>query len=218
MFDYSLNGTHIESSTCEKDIGVYITHDLKPSTHCSKAASKANAVLGIMARNFHYRDKKVWIKLYKTYVRPHLEFASPAWNPWLSKDIKVLEKVQERAVKMCSGLQSPTYEGKLLELGLDTLVTRRKKLDLTQIWKILHKYDNIDEGLYFARMQEGAQRFTRLAQSMYNLRPKNANLDVRRYAFSNRQINAWNSLPDIVKSAPKIGAFRHRLNRHFSGI
>ena len=36
------------------------------------------------------------MKLYKLYVRPHLEFAVAAWSPWTVADIECLEKVQKR--------------------------------------------------------------------------------------------------------------------------
>jgi hypothetical protein len=71
------------------------------------------------------------------YVRPHLEFASSAWNPWLVKDIDVLETVQKRAVNMIGGLKSDTYEGKLKELGMQTLADRRMKADMVLMFKVI---------------------------------------------------------------------------------
>jgi hypothetical protein len=41
--------------------------------------------------------KKVYLNLYKQYVRPHLEFSVTAWAPWLEGDKETLEKVQEKA-------------------------------------------------------------------------------------------------------------------------
>ena len=38
----------------EKDIGVVMQKNLKPSKHCKKAADIASAVLRQLARNFHY--------------------------------------------------------------------------------------------------------------------------------------------------------------------
>ena len=93
---------------------------------------KANLVLGRMARSFTYRDKNVWVRLYKTYVRPHLEYCVQSWSPWTQADIKVLEDVQRRAIRMVSGLQGDSYEGKLAELGLLTLEERRIRGDLLQ--------------------------------------------------------------------------------------
>jgi hypothetical protein len=54
--------------------------------------------MAFFRKNFHYREKHVFLRLYKQYVRPHLEFAVPAWSQWLKGDIETLEKVQEKAV------------------------------------------------------------------------------------------------------------------------
>ncbi len=74
-----------------------------------------------LRKNFHYRDRRTFVRLYKQYVRPHLEFASPAWSPWNLGDQEKLEKVQEKAVKMVTGLTGTTYEERCVELGLETL-------------------------------------------------------------------------------------------------
>ena len=55
----------LEASNFEKDVGVHISNDLKPSLQCSKSAKKANQTLGRMGRAFSYRDKHTWLKLYK---------------------------------------------------------------------------------------------------------------------------------------------------------
>ena len=81
MGGYAPAGVVLEAVEEEKDVGVMISNTLKPSSQCSKAAKKANQVLGQMVRAFHYRDKQTWIKLYKTYVRCHLEYSIQAWSP-----------------------------------------------------------------------------------------------------------------------------------------
>jgi hypothetical protein len=93
---------------------------LKPSGQCTRAANTARGVLGQVTRAFHYRDRHVFIQLYKQYVRPNLEFAAPARSPWLVGDIKALEDVQIQAVKMVSGLKSKDYHERLAELGIPT--------------------------------------------------------------------------------------------------
>ena len=64
------------------------------------------------------------MRLYKQYVRPHLEFATAAWSPWTVADKAVLEEVQIKAVKMVAGIRGTTYEEKLAELGLCLLEER----------------------------------------------------------------------------------------------
>ena len=131
-YDYVMDGHVLEKATEEKDIGVIISHDLKPNKQCIFAASKAKIVLGQMSRSFHYRDRHVFKRLYTTYVRPHLEFSTPVWSPGNMAEINLLEDVQKAAVQMISGLGSITYEDKLKELRLETLEDRRKVFDMTQ--------------------------------------------------------------------------------------
>ena len=59
--------------------------------------------------------------LYKMYVRPHLEYCIQAGSPYLQKDIKCLEKVQQRATKMVQGLIDIDYKNRLELLDLYTL-------------------------------------------------------------------------------------------------
>ena len=151
MHGYAPAGTVLSETEVEKDVGVKISNNLKPSAQCQAAAKKANQLVGQMARSFTYRDRHNWIRLYKVYIRPHLEYAVQAWSPWLQKDINVLEDVQKRVVKMTSGLPSGTYEQKLSFLGLLSLEERRNRGDMIQVWKILHGHDNVQEETWFTR-------------------------------------------------------------------
>ena len=54
----------MESTDAEKDVGVTITANLKPSLQCARAAKKANMVLGQLVRGISYRDKKTFVRLY----------------------------------------------------------------------------------------------------------------------------------------------------------
>ena len=125
-YEYSMDGKKLETTEEERDLGVIMSRKLKPGKQCAKAARTAQMVLGQIARAFHFRDKHVFLKLYKTYVRPHLEFAGQAWAPWTAADKDLLENVQRRAVRMVSGLKSANYEDRLRELDITTLEERRR--------------------------------------------------------------------------------------------
>ena len=58
----------------KKDLGIYFADNLKPGLHCTKAAS----VLGMIRRRFGKIDEESFQLLYKSYVRPHMEYCVQA--------------------------------------------------------------------------------------------------------------------------------------------
>jgi len=54
-------------------------------------------MLGIIKRNFIHMDESSSILLYKSMVRPHLEYANSVWCPYKQGDIKELEKIQKKS-------------------------------------------------------------------------------------------------------------------------
>ena len=86
--EYTMNGNKIPAADEEKDLGIWLDTSLKPTKQCAVAAKSANFALGQIQRAFHYRKKSNLIPLYKTFVRPKLEFAVSAWCPWQEGDAK----------------------------------------------------------------------------------------------------------------------------------
>ncbi len=166
-----------------------MSNSLKPSLQCAQAAKTAQSVLSQISRAFHYRDRHTFKKLYVQYVRPHLEFAVTSWSPWLEADKSCLEKIQQRAVSMISGLKGATYEEKLKEIGLTTLEERRHQADMLQAFKIIRGFDKVDSSTWFQRV-DASIRTTRSAADPLNLRPQAARLETRRNFFSNRVVEA----------------------------
>ncbi len=69
-YEYSMGGTRLDTTKEERDIGVTMRNNLKPGAQCIKWAVKTAAVLGQISRAFHYRDRHIFINLYKQNVRP----------------------------------------------------------------------------------------------------------------------------------------------------
>jgi len=67
------------------------------------------------------------LNLYKTLVRPHVEYCVSAWSPYYKKDKEFLEKVQRIFTKMINGMKGKSYEERLQKLNLWSLEERRKK-------------------------------------------------------------------------------------------
>ena len=209
--EYKMNGKVLACTELERDIGVLVHKTLKPSKQCTEASRRANGVLGKICRSFHYRDRHTFVKLYIQYVRPHLEFAVPAWAPWSAGDKEVLEKVQRRAVKMISGLQGATYEDRLKELKLQTFEDGRKMFNLVQTLKILKGFDNVKTETWFIMVGENQARITRATTNPLNLVQHRSKSDIRKNFFSQRVVESWNNLPSELKESRSVQSFKSNL-------
>ena len=210
---YNMNGTPLSVCQGERDIGLHVSSDLKPGTQCTEAARRANAILTQISRAFMYRDKRVFLQLYKQFVRCHLEFGTPAWSPWQAGDIQVLEQVQKRAVRLVNGLQGTTYEDRLEELGLRTLEDRRNRIDLIQAFKIINGFDKVDYTTWFNIVGNNPLRTTRSTGYHKNLTGVRSNTEIRKNFFTNRVIPLWNALPESVKESRSVKMFKNRLDK-----
>ena len=134
--EYYMGGKKLEEETLEKDLGIWISADMKCSQQCRYAANKANKVLGMIKRTIIYKDLKIMLNLYKTLVRPHVEYCVSAWSPYYKKDKELLEKVQRRFTKMIKGMKGKSYEERLQRMNLWSLEERRNRQDLIEVFKI----------------------------------------------------------------------------------
>ena len=215
QFDYIMGGVPLEKVEFEKDIGVMIHQTLKPSLQCTKAAAKANQVLGQLARGVTYRDRNTFLRLYTVYVRPHLEYAVASWCPYNKGDKEVLEKVQRRALAMISNLKGKSYEERLAEVKMTTLERRRERGDLITMYRIMTGQDDVDPSLWFQPIATSRNGLgTRHASGLHNVVQQRSKGEVRRNFFSQRVVSAWNNLPDSVKGAGCVNTFKNRLDEH----
>ncbi len=80
----------------------------------------------------------IFIPLYKTFVRPHLEYAIQGTHPVLCHDTEALEKVQKLALKFVKGLRHVPSKAALKQLRLFSLTHLRIRGDLIAMFKINH--------------------------------------------------------------------------------
>ena len=66
----------LEETRLERDLEVYINSKLKWDYQFDQASLKATSVLGMLKRTFIHLNARFLLKLYSTYVRPHLEYCS----------------------------------------------------------------------------------------------------------------------------------------------
>ncbi|VDI69439.1 Hypothetical predicted protein [Mytilus galloprovincialis] len=99
MLDESGNFIALSTVKEEKDLAVTFRSNLKFEKHISDIYNKAQRVLSLIHHSFDYMDQDMFLTIYKSIVRPLLEYATCVWSLYLKKDIRKLESVQRRATK-----------------------------------------------------------------------------------------------------------------------
>jgi ribonuclease P/MRP protein subunit RPP40 len=217
---YSMNGCAVEEVKEEKDLGVWMEEDMRPSKQCKVAAQSANWALGQLSRAFHFRKASNIVPLYKTFIRPKLEHAVAAWSPWLEGDREAMEKVQKRMIRMISDKKGDSYEQRLESVGLTTLVERRERGDMIETFRTMRGFNRVDKSNWFSFRNSDNTRATRSTVSVTDddeqqdrkdvLYMESVRLESRKNFFTIRVINSWNRIPDEIKGQKTVNAFKNR--------
>jgi len=218
---YSLLDKELPIENCFRDLGVYVSSDLKVASQCFEISKKANRVTNMLFNCFQTRNYKTLLDAFKIYVRSIVEYCTPAWNPYLQKDLKLVENVQRyytrRLFARC-GLDPVSYPERLEFLGLKTLEERRLYYDLSLTYNIIHKENDLKFDELFTRAP--VLHDTRGHPLKLRYATKVNLLKVRINAFSQRTIKVWNSLPKFaphteqpIVNASNIKLFKQRITK-----
>ena len=206
---YVVYGNEMEHVFDEKDLGVTIDSELKFEEHISKKVRIANAIVGQMRRSFSYLDCDTFKRIYVAFVRPHLEYGEAVWSPHLARNIDALENVQVRATKLVDGLSKLNYSERLKRLDLPTLVFRRRRGDIIEMFKHFHSYDKETLAPSF----KPKQRLSRHHKfQLYTPESKDGKNGAQSNFFFQRTTKIWNELHKYVVDAKDVNQFKNRLD------
>ena len=151
------------------------------------------------------------LNIYKTIVRPHLEYCAQLWSPpaqhgnWSM--IIALENVQRRFTRLINDIGTLPYSERLRALCLTTLAERRIRGDLIETFKILNGLVSYGKNIF------------NIGRNKVNLisRPsKSSDRHVRKIVdsfISERVVKYWNKLPLLVKKSSSVHDFKINLNQ-----
>ena len=206
-----LNRRQLEEVESEKDLGVWVTRDMKPSLQSVKAANRGMSVLRTIRKTFLNFTERNFQALYRTFVQPHLEYCIQAWRPYMKKDISKLETVQRRATKMVDGLRDTPYEVRLQILGMSHLEDRWNRGDCIEAYKILTEKLDVDSSKYFVPSHTQLRGHTR------KVFIQQQNSQLRKNFFTQRVAPMWNNLPQLVVDARSVNSFKNHYDMWRSG-
>ena len=209
---YQMGGDIIIQSTEEKDLGITIDEKLKFQIHINNQTKKANQRLGMIKRSFTYMDKNMFTTLYKSIVRPHLEYGSNIWSVMYKKEAIQIENVQRRATKLVKNIQHLSYSDRSRYLGLPSLQYRRLRSDMVETFRIINNIDKVNSKKIFPKNENTTRGHK------HKIYKKNCRTNIRKYSFSQRVVDTWNSLPAKVIESNTVNGFKNQLNSHWKDL
>ena len=138
LHSYTMHDQILENVDQSPYLGVQFTNTLKWDTHLNSILAKANKSLGFLRRNISIFPEEIKKRAYQAKVRPNVEYASSAWDPYQENHIKKIEMVQRRSsrvIKHQYNREPGSVTNILTDFKLPTLEIRRK---IKRLW-LFHK-------------------------------------------------------------------------------
>lgn len=183
-----------------------ISPQLSWTDHVKKIVSSAKFKLFNLFRFLKSRDPTFLAKMFVTYVRPCLEFATPAFNSLNKKLIASIENVQRTATRWIF-IRAPklspqtSYHERLTYLNLESLETRRNNYDASVFQHILHK--KVDCNIPIIRYQtktRGPKTKIRVPKCKTTIRQNSFTIraNILYHKIIGQRIRNWNVFPLFV--------------------
>ena len=168
--------------------------------------------LGLIKRTFTHLTKESFLILYKSYIRPQLEYCVSIWNPYLARNIDKLEWIQQRATKLVPELAQLPYEVRLHHLNLFFLYCRRQRGDLIEVYKLINHLNIISPDPFFAFVNSAIRGHD------YKIFKQQCRTTSRLNFCTNRIVNQWNALPQYVTASTSLNMFKNKLDQYWNAI
>jgi len=203
-FNYHMNDLNLIKSSVIKDLGILIDDNLSFEDHFTKIIEKAGLMCNILLANFKCRDTFFLKTIFKSFVRPVLEYGNEILHPQYLKDIVRIENVQRSFTRRIPILKNKNYPERLKDLDLESLELRRIKSGLCYIFKILHKLVDVNHHFELKAVRARRSHSQQLIIDILKTRQKQSSL----YSLT----SIWNALKESTVQAENILQFKKALD------
>ena len=120
-----------------KHLGVTLSSTGQWHSHIENIVKSASKILGIMRKLKFSLSRKALNQMFMSYMLPILEYASVVWDGCSEQDSVTLQKVQNEAARLVTGLtRSVSLENLFKECGWATLSQRRQQHKLSFMFNV----------------------------------------------------------------------------------
>ena len=117
-------------------------------------------------------------------------------------------------------VKGETYEERLKDAGLE-LLSKRRRRDMIETFKVMKGIDKVGKEWFeiVGDTQRNTRQNTEVQEGVSErrcgiLKVQRTRLDIRKNFFHVRVVNDWNSLPEHVKKAENVNAFKNQYDTY----
>ena len=211
------NNTLIQFVNEHKHLGLTLSHNGKWNKHIENILASAAKVIAIMRKLKFTLSRVALNQIYFSYALPILEYSSIVWDGCSQQDSEALERLQNEAARIVTGLtRSVTLDNLYAECGWTSLAERRKQNKLTFMYRSVNRL----VPSYISDLIPPDVRET----TNYPLRnQKNIVTPFCRTELLKRScipsaVNMWNSLDDSLRKKPSLNSFKYNIKEQNSSV
>ena len=123
-----------------------------------------------------------------------------------------IKNLQRRTTTLVKIIQHLSYTDRLKYLVLPSLQYRRLRAHMVETFKILYNIDKVQHERIFPMSRTATRGHN---QQIYT---KNSRTNIRKYSFSQRIVDMWNSLPKQAIETKTVNPFKGQLNNHWQNL
>ena len=215
-------GDPIKIVESAKDLGITMSSSGTFRKQISNVTNTASQLCGWVLRTFKTRQRIPMLMLWRSLIRPKLEYCCQLWSPTQKGDIQNLEQVQRSFIRKIAGVQQLSYWQQLRELSMYSLERRRERYMILYVWRIMENqapnFSHPDEGGIQSAWHP--RRGRNCIIPTFNLRGPKQFQNVRDKSFGITGPRLFNILPAYIRniSGCTINTFKNRLDKFLATV
>ena len=208
-----IGNDQIQLSSHEKLLGVIVDSSLNWSSQVEATLKKGNSLLYLLGRIKIYLNSSTRKLYFNAYILPHIDYCCTIWGNCNNNLLDKLIKFQKRAARLILDKAMDTPSAELFQqLGWMRFAERVIYRKAILMYKSLHNLAPTYLSTKFTYTSEIHQVNLRSLTDSTLYVPK-PNLEIYRKTFAYSGSKIWNTLPESVRGAPSLWAFKQRYLR-----
>ena len=205
-----LNSNNVKDAESHTHLGLTLQSSMSWRKHIVQVYEKASKRLNMLKFVTYKFDRSILTSLYKSLIRPLMEYGDVIWNNCCDCDAALLDTVQYEAARLVTGAIKGTSSARLYkELAWESLSSRRKLHLLSQFYKIVKHL----APYYLSELlpKLSSERTHYRLRSRENFTQFSCRTSRVQKSFFPSAITGWNSLDLDVRNSVSLPTFKAKL-------